>query len=227
MRKSLVICVLALFATMGFAQGRRGDQGGRGTPGGHGDRGGRGNHWHGGWRSHWNVGFPDFYWGWYVPPVYVPPVEYVPPVQYVVPDEYVPPVQYVVPAPSPDAVPSTPAPSSAAPNSESVASEHSGIYVGYSGNDIIGSNFANSVMAQVRTTAGLALAQTPDEAVLEISISSTDADAGHPGAASAVSVSYLWLPAQHMANSQILVVDASQVGAKAASVASYASHLLQ
>ena len=71
------------------------------------------------------------------------------------------------------------------------------------------------------------LVQTPDQAVLEISISSTDADVNHPGAASAVSVSYLWLPAQHMANTQILVVDTPQIGTKAGSVVGYASHLLQ
>jgi hypothetical protein len=216
-RKSLVICVLALFATMAFARGGRSDHG----------RGSRGDHWGGGRRSHWDVGFSGFYWDWYVPPVYVPEVEYVPPVQYAVPAEYVPSQQYTVPVPSPTYVPSPSAPYSAAPNSGSVASEHSGIYVDYSGNDMVGSNFANSVVAQVRTTTGLVLAQTPDEAVLEISISSTDADASHPGAASALSVSYLWLPERDLAESQVLMVDTLQVGAKAASVVSYASHLLQ
>ena len=138
MRKGLVVCVLALFATMAFARGGWDNRSGWHS------RGGWGNHWHGGGRTHWNVGFSGFYWDWYVPPVYVPDVVYAPPV------EYVPPVQYVVPAPTAGDV----TPPSVAPNPGIVASEHSGIYVDYSGGDMIGSNFANSVSCAAPHDAG-------------------------------------------------------------------------
>jgi hypothetical protein len=98
------------------------------------------------------------------------------------------------------------------------------VCVVYAGTDALGSNFSYSVRDYLQSY-GLTLVTSPDDASLELYITSTDEDPVHAGSASAISVSYIWNPGTFV-TAQAFSVGSLSAGTQAKSVASYADQLI-
>jgi hypothetical protein len=103
--------------------------------------------------------------------------------------------------------------------------ERIGVYVRYTGDDAVGSAFANSVREQLRDQ-GLRVVYSQDNARLELYIISMERDADDPGYNSAISVSYVWYPGHRFITAQMVDAGINEVDDLAASVAAYADDLI-
>ncbi|MBN2464903.1 hypothetical protein JXD38_04690 [candidate division WOR-3 bacterium] len=100
-----------------------------------------------------------------------------------------------------------------------------GVYVRYTGDDIVGSAFANSVREQLRNE-GLRVVYSQTDARLELYIISMERDPDDPGYNSAISVSYVWYPGHRFITAQMVDAGINEVDDLAASVAAYADDLV-
>jgi hypothetical protein len=100
-----------------------------------------------------------------------------------------------------------------------------GVYVRYTGSDVVGGDFANSVREHLRER-GLRPVYSSDDASLELYMVSMDEDPADPGYGSAVSISYISSPGYRFITAQMLDVGSEQVDDLAASVAGYADELV-
>jgi hypothetical protein len=100
------------------------------------------------------------------------------------------------------------------------------VCVVYAGNDIVGSTFVNSVKDHLQAS-GLILVSTPDDASLELYVTSMDIDPAHPGYSCAAAISYVAFPGNQFLSAQMLNVGALQIGPRASSVAAYALQLIE
>jgi|GEM_PF-894992 len=100
-----------------------------------------------------------------------------------------------------------------------------GVYVRYTGDDAVGSAFANSVREQLRDE-GLRVVYSQDDAKLELYIISMERDPDDPGYNSAISVSYIWYPGHKFITAQMVDAGLNEVDDLAASVAGYADDLV-
>jgi hypothetical protein len=103
--------------------------------------------------------------------------------------------------------------------------ERIGVYVRYTGDDAVGSAFANSVREQLRDQ-GLRVVYSQDNARLELYMISMERDADDPGYNSAISVSYVWYPGHRFITAQMVDAGINEVDDLAASVAAYADDLI-
>jgi hypothetical protein len=101
-----------------------------------------------------------------------------------------------------------------------------GVYVQFNASDAIGSSLAYSVSDHARAD-NLLPVSSPDQASLELFITSADEDPTHPGALSAVSVTYIWLPGYRFITSQVMNVGSERVEDAAGAVADYATQLIK
>lgn len=85
-----------------------------------------------------------------------------------------------------------------------------GVYVRYHGDDALGADIARSLRGQL-SDHGLRTVYSADEARLEFYIVSMDLNAGDPGQATAVSVTYIWMPGNRFITTQLLDVPSSDV----------------
>ena len=93
-----------------------------------------------------------------------------------------------------------------------------GVYVRYTGDDAVGSAFANSVREQLREQ-GLRVVYSQDDARLELYLVSMEQDPDDPGYNSSISVSYVWYPGHKFITAQMVDAGLNQVDDLAASVA--------
>jgi len=100
-----------------------------------------------------------------------------------------------------------------------------GVYVRYTGDDAVGSAFANSVREQLRNE-GLRVVYSQDDARLELYIISMEQDPEDPGYNSSISVSYVWYPGHKFITAQMVDAGLNEVDDLAASVAGYADDLV-
>jgi len=100
-----------------------------------------------------------------------------------------------------------------------------GVYVRHTGDDVVGSAFANSVREQLRAE-GLRVVYSQDDARLELYIVSMERDPYDPGYNSAISVSYVWYPGHRFITAQMVDAGINEVDDLAASVAAYADDLV-
>ena len=100
-----------------------------------------------------------------------------------------------------------------------------GVYVRQTGDDYVGTMFANSVRDRLREQ-GLRVVYSPDDARLELYLVSIDENPDEAGYWSAVSVSYVWYPGNKFITAQMLEVGLDQVDDLAKSVANYADDLV-
>jgi hypothetical protein len=100
-----------------------------------------------------------------------------------------------------------------------------GVYVRYTGDDVVGSAFAESVREQLRDQ-GLRVVYSQDDARLELYIISMEQDPDDPGYNSSISVSYVWYPGHKFITAQMVDAGLNQVDDLAASVAAYADDLV-
>ena len=101
-----------------------------------------------------------------------------------------------------------------------------GVYVQSNVNDAVGNSLAYSVSDHARSNDLLPLT-SPDQASLELFITSADEDPSNPGTLSAVSVTYIWLPGYRFITSQVLNVGSERVEDAAGAVADYAMQLIK
>jgi len=100
-----------------------------------------------------------------------------------------------------------------------------GVYVRYTGDDNVGSMFANSVRERLREE-GLRVVYSQDNARLELYIISMEQDPDDPGYGSSISVSYIWYPGHKFITAQMVDAGLNEVDDLAASVAGYADDLV-
>ena len=100
-----------------------------------------------------------------------------------------------------------------------------GVYVRYTGEDVVGSAFANSVREQLRDQ-GLRVVYSQDDARLELYIISMEQDPEDPGYNSSISVSYVWYPGHKFITAQMVDAGLNEVDDLAASVADYTNQLV-
>jgi len=100
-----------------------------------------------------------------------------------------------------------------------------GVYVRYTGDDAVGSAFANSVREHLRDE-GLRVVYSQDDARLELYIISMEQDPDDPGYGSAISVSYVWYPGHRFITAQMVDAGLNEVDDLAESVAGYADDLV-
>lgn len=100
-----------------------------------------------------------------------------------------------------------------------------GVYVRYTGEDQVGSLFANSVRERLREE-GLRVVYSPDDARLELYIISMEQDPEDPGYGSSISVSYVWYPGHKFITAQMVDAGLNEVDDLAASVAGFADELV-
>lgn len=100
-----------------------------------------------------------------------------------------------------------------------------GVYVRYTGDDHVGSLFANSVRERLREE-GLRVVYSQDDARLELYIISMEQDPEDPGYGSSISVSYVWYPGHKFITAQMVDAGLNEVDDLAASVAGFADELV-
>jgi hypothetical protein len=100
-----------------------------------------------------------------------------------------------------------------------------GVYVRYTGEDAVGSQFANSVREHLRDE-GLRVVYSQDDARLELYIISMERDPDDPGYNSAISVSYVWYPGHRFITAQMVDAGLNEVDDLAQSVAGYVDDLV-
>ncbi len=100
-----------------------------------------------------------------------------------------------------------------------------GVYVRYTGEDAVGSDFANSVREHLRED-GLRVVYSQDDARLELYIISMEQDPNDAGYNSSISVSYIWYPGNKFITAQMVDAGLNEVDDLAQSVAGYASELV-
>jgi hypothetical protein len=91
---------------------------------------------------------------------------------------------------------------------------------------MVGGGFVGSIKSHILASGDLALAPTPQGAVLEIDVVTRDADSTRPGGASNATISYGWLPGRQLVTTQMSAVLSSQIDNMAASVVVYADQLI-
>ena len=101
-----------------------------------------------------------------------------------------------------------------------------GVYIQSAANDAVGSSLAYSVSEHTRTD-NLLPVSSPDQASLELFITSSDEDPVQPGTLSAVSVTYVWLPGYRFITSQVMNVGSDRVEDAAGAIADYAAQLIR
>ncbi len=101
-----------------------------------------------------------------------------------------------------------------------------GVYVQSAANDAVGSNLAASLGDHARAD-NLVLVSSPDQASLELFITSSDEDPVQPNTLSAVSVTFIWLPGYRFITSQVMNVGSERVEDAAGAVADYAAQLIK
>jgi hypothetical protein len=100
-----------------------------------------------------------------------------------------------------------------------------GVYVRYTGEDYVGSQFAESVREHLREE-GLRVVYSQDDARLELYIISMEQDPNDAGYGSSVSVSYIWYPGNKFITAQMVDAGLDEVDDLAQSVAGYAGDLV-
>jgi hypothetical protein len=100
-----------------------------------------------------------------------------------------------------------------------------GVYVRYTGDDAVGSEFANSVREHLRED-GLRVVYSQDDARLELYIISMEQDPDDPGYGSSISVSYVWYPGHKFITAQMVDAGLNEVDDLAQSVAGYVDDLV-
>jgi hypothetical protein len=100
-----------------------------------------------------------------------------------------------------------------------------GVYVRYTGDDAVGSAFANAVQEQLREQ-GLRVVYSQDDARLELYLVSMEQDPDNPGYNSSISVSYVWYPGNKFITAQMVDAGLNEVDDLAASVADYTNQLV-
>jgi hypothetical protein len=100
-----------------------------------------------------------------------------------------------------------------------------GVYVRYTGDDAVGSAFADAVREQLRDE-GLRGVYSQDDARLELYIISMERDPDDPGYNSSISVSYVWYPGNKFITAQMVDAGINEIDDLAASVAGYADDLV-
>jgi hypothetical protein len=100
-----------------------------------------------------------------------------------------------------------------------------GVYVRYTGEDGVGSSFANAVREHLREQ-GLRVVYSQDDARLELYIISMEQDPDDPGYGSSISVSYVWYPGHKFITAQMVDAGLNEVDDLAVSVAGYADELV-
>ena len=100
-----------------------------------------------------------------------------------------------------------------------------GIYVRYTGDDAVGSAFANAVQEQLRND-GMRVVYSQDDARLELYLVSMEQDPDNPGYNSSISVSYIWYPGNRFITAQMVDAGLNEVDDLAASVADYTNELV-
>jgi hypothetical protein len=100
-----------------------------------------------------------------------------------------------------------------------------GVYVRYTGEDAVGSAFANSVREHLRDE-GLRVVYSQDDARLELYIISMEQDPDNPGYNSSISVSYIWYPGDKFITAQMVDAGLNEVDDLAQSVAGYVDDLV-
>jgi hypothetical protein len=96
-----------------------------------------------------------------------------------------------------------------------------GVYVRHTGDDYVGTQFANSVREHLREE-GLRVVYSPNDARIELYLVSMEQDPDESGYGSSVSVSYIWYPDHRFITAQIVDVGVDEVDDLALSVAGYA-----
>ncbi len=110
------------------------------------------------------------------------------------------------------------------PYGQTTSSHVAGVYVAYSGNDVVGSDFESALDDQLRQND--MWASSSSNASIELFIISMDEDPADAGYGSAVSVSYILLPENQFLTAQLLDVGTEQAGPLTSAVVSYATQLL-
>jgi hypothetical protein len=100
-----------------------------------------------------------------------------------------------------------------------------GVYVRYNGDDELGADVARALRGQL-SDHGLRTVYSADEARLEFYIVSLDMNESDPGMASAVSVTYLWMPGNRFITTQLLDVPSSDVDEVADYLAGHAQEMI-
>jgi hypothetical protein len=100
-----------------------------------------------------------------------------------------------------------------------------GVYVRYTGDDAVGSEFANSVREHLRDE-GLRVVYSQDDARLELYVISMEQDPDDPGYNSSISVSYVWYPGHKFITAQMVDAGLNEVDDLAESVSGYANELV-
>ena len=103
--------------------------------------------------------------------------------------------------------------------------ERVGVYVRYTGEDAVGSAFANSVREHLREE-GLRVVYSQDDARLELYVISMEQDPDDAGYNSSISVSYIWYPGHKFITAQMVDAGLNEVDDLAESVAAYADDLV-
>jgi hypothetical protein len=106
-----------------------------------------------------------------------------------------------------------------------IAHDRVGVYVRYTGDDAVGSAFANAVQEQLRNQ-GLRVVYSQDDARLELYLVSMEQDPDNPGYNSSISVSYIWYPGNKFITAQMVDAGLNEVDDLAASVADYTNQLV-
>lgn len=112
-----------------------------------------------------------------------------------------------------------------APHVIRIPHDRVGVYVRQTGDDRLGSRFADAVREELRSE-GVRVVYSDDDAALELYLVSMDENPEDPGWGSAVSVSYIWNPGNRFITAQMVDVGQEQMYDLANSVAGYASDLV-
>jgi hypothetical protein len=100
-----------------------------------------------------------------------------------------------------------------------------GVYVRYTGEDHVGTQFADAVRQHL-SDAGMRVVYSQDDAQLELYIISMEEDPGDAGYGSSISISYVWYPGHKFITAQMVDAGLNEVDDLAQSVASYTSDLI-
>jgi len=100
-----------------------------------------------------------------------------------------------------------------------------GVYVRYTGEDHVGTQFADAVRQHL-SDAGMRVVYSQDDAQLELYIISMEQDPGDAGYGSSISISYVWYPGHKFITAQMVDAGLNEVDDLAQSVAGYTSDLI-
>ena len=106
-----------------------------------------------------------------------------------------------------------------------LAHDRVGVYVRYTGEDHVGTQFADAVRQHL-SDAGMRVVYSQDDAQLELYIISMEEDQGDAGYGSSISISYVWYPGHKFITAQMVDAGLNEVDDLAQSVASYTNDLI-